>query len=99
MAQAKLHDEEVKSSIRWIFRQKEARPFLEFLQSELEAIGSPDTCALQVQHGRRTFASELITAGMKGLGSDGPETDNERYRRNKPQPEQRKSRRHGPAGR
>jgi len=98
MARRNLTEEEVQQSVQWIFKQRESRAFLEFLQSTLEEVGPPETCALHAHNGRRTFASDLINAGMKGLGSDGPETDNER-RTGKAVSIKRASRRHGPAGR
>lgn len=98
MTKLKLHDEEVKHAIRWFARQPESEPFFAALQAVLEDIaGNVDASALHRHDERRKFAADLI-AMAEAEKRDGPEGI-EPERRNGPRAQQRRSRRHGPAGR
>jgi hypothetical protein len=94
----RLSDEDVRDSIRWIFRQREARPFLSALQGILEEIGPQDTCALHGHNERRKFASDLISMAEEEAESDGSVRSDENKQGKRAIDKQRKSRRHGPAG-
>ena len=96
MTKLKLSDDDVRHALHWFSRQPESAPFFAALQAVVEEIGPPDTCALHAHNARRTFAADLI-AMAEADKRDG--TGNEIERRNEARPQQRKSRRHGPAGR
>ncbi|NTG01874.1 hypothetical protein G6L30_17295 [Agrobacterium rhizogenes] len=95
----RINDEEVKLSVRWILRQREALPFLAALQGILEEVGPSETCALHAHNERRKFASDLISMRAEEADSDGSDKADERKTKIRPaSAKPRKSRRHGPAG-
>lgn len=95
----RLNDEDVKLAVRWIFRQREALPLLYALQDIVEEIGPSDTCALHAHNERRKFASDLISMRAEEADSDGSGKVEHGRQQSQPVDKQRKSRRHGPAGR
>lgn len=99
MSYPKLSDEDVKHAVRWFSRQPESAPFFAALQGVVEQIGGHlETCALHRHDERRKFAADLI-AMAEAQKSDGPENDETERRYGQRGATQRKSRRHGPAGR
>lgn len=95
-----MDKEELKASLRWMARQREADAFFEFLDDVVrDTKSAEDTCALHRHDERRKFAANLI-AMAEADKSDGQEpSDSEQERRNASRVGTRKSRRHGPSGR
>lgn len=94
----RLKDDE--SVLAWgrIFRSPDGRVAYAGLASIVAEIGPPETCALHEHRGRRSLAAELMNLAAMGEASNEPTDAGRREKRNAGDGE-RKSRRHGPAGR
>lgn len=92
--------EELKASLRWMLRQREAEPFFDFLDAVIRDVKtSEDTCALHRHDERRKFAANLIAMAEADKSDGQDQGDSEQERRNASRVGTRKSRRHGPSGR
>lgn len=96
MTRYRLKSDEVQAAVWKIARTPEGQLLFSALQSVVEEIGPVETCALHAHNARRIFAADLIAMAEADL-SDGIESEST-GRRNAVRSE-RKSRRHGPAGR
>lgn len=92
----RLKDEEVSDAWLRVFRTPEGRIAYASLASIVSEIGPDETCALHEHRGRRSLAAELMNLAAMGETKSEP---TETAKRKPLDVGERKSRRHGPAGR